>query len=339
MTALTGFDGHQGIALVVAPRRYASVADILARAIERGEPPFVLVLDSLEDPQNVGTLLRSAEAAGAHGVIFPTRRQAPLSPAAVKASAGAVEHLLLAPVDDLAGALADLHVAGPAGRRRRSRGAARRSARPTCAVRSPWSSAARARASGPAVRAPLRPDGPDPDARRDRLAQRLGRRLDPALRGDDPARPPRSEAPPKAKAPAAAGGCARPSPGPASLWRSPKFRSDARGRGDARARRAAGRAPSSGEAPPGRSRPRRSPKAGPPSPRQAADSREGDAKAAKADGEAGKAAAKAAAEAKAAEGEPRRHARPRPSPRRHRSVGRAAALSWAAPGSSLSSHG
>ena len=112
MTALTGFDGHQGIALVVAPRRYASVTDILARAIERGEPPFVLILDSLEDPQNVGTLLRSAEAAGAHGVIFPTRRQAPLSPAAVKASAGAVEHLLLAPVDDLAGALADLHVSG-----------------------------------------------------------------------------------------------------------------------------------------------------------------------------------------------------------------------------------
>jgi 23S rRNA (guanosine2251-2'-O)-methyltransferase len=112
LNALTGFDGHQGIALVVAPRRYASVADILARAAERGEAPFVLILDSLEDPQNVGTLLRSAEAAGAHGVIFPTRRQAPLSPAAVKASAGAVEHLLLAPVDDLAGALADLHIAG-----------------------------------------------------------------------------------------------------------------------------------------------------------------------------------------------------------------------------------
>jgi tRNA(Leu) C34 or U34 (ribose-2'-O)-methylase TrmL len=85
---------------------------ILARAIERGEPPFVLVLDSLEDPQNVGTLLRSAEAAGVHGVIFPTRRQAPLTPSAIKASAGAVEHLLLAPVDDLPGALADLHARG-----------------------------------------------------------------------------------------------------------------------------------------------------------------------------------------------------------------------------------
>jgi 23S rRNA (guanosine2251-2'-O)-methyltransferase len=112
LTALAGFDGHQGIAVVVEPREFASLADVLARAADRGEPPFVLVLDSLEDPQNVGTLLRSAEAAGVHGILFPTRRQAPLGPAAVKASAGAVEHLLLCPVDDLAGALADLHTHG-----------------------------------------------------------------------------------------------------------------------------------------------------------------------------------------------------------------------------------
>lgn len=112
LTALAGFDGHQGVAVVVEARRFASVDDILARSIERAEPAFVLVLDSLEDPQNVGTLLRSAEAAGVHGVIFPTARQAPLSPAAIKASAGATEHLLLAPVDDLAGALADLHLRG-----------------------------------------------------------------------------------------------------------------------------------------------------------------------------------------------------------------------------------
>ena len=112
LTAIAGFDGHQGVALVVEPREFASLGDILARAEERGEPPFVLVLDSLEDPQNVGTLLRSAEAAGVHGIVFPTRRQAPLSPAAVKASAGAVEHLLLCPVDDLPGALADLHAKG-----------------------------------------------------------------------------------------------------------------------------------------------------------------------------------------------------------------------------------
>jgi 23S rRNA (guanosine2251-2'-O)-methyltransferase len=112
LTALAGFDGHQGVALVVGPRRFASLDDILARAIERNEPPFVLVLDSLEDPQNLGTLLRSAEAAGVHGVVFPTRRQAPLTPSAIKASAGAVEHLLLCPVDDLPGSLADLHTRG-----------------------------------------------------------------------------------------------------------------------------------------------------------------------------------------------------------------------------------
>jgi len=112
LTAVTGFDGHQGVALVVAARPPAAVADVLARAIERGEPALVLAVDSLEDPQNVGTLLRSAEAAGVHGVIFPTRRQAPLSPAAIKASAGATEHLLLAQVDDLPGTLADLHVRG-----------------------------------------------------------------------------------------------------------------------------------------------------------------------------------------------------------------------------------
>jgi 23S rRNA (guanosine2251-2'-O)-methyltransferase len=112
LTALAGFDGHQGVALVVEPRRPATLDDIFARAGERSEPPFVLVLDSLEDPQNVGTLLRSAEAAGVHGVLFPTRRQAPLTPSAIKASAGAVEHLLLCPVDDLAAALADLHGRG-----------------------------------------------------------------------------------------------------------------------------------------------------------------------------------------------------------------------------------
>jgi 23S rRNA (guanosine2251-2'-O)-methyltransferase len=112
LTALAGFDGHQGIALVVEPRRYASLDDVLARAAQRSEAPFVLVLDSFEDPHNVGTLLRSAEAAGVHGVLFPTHRQAPLSPSAIKASAGAIEHLLLCPVDDLPGALADLHARG-----------------------------------------------------------------------------------------------------------------------------------------------------------------------------------------------------------------------------------
>ena len=85
---------------------------MLALARSRGEPPFLLALDHLEDPQNVGTLLRSAEACGVHGVIFPTKGAAPISPAAVKTSAGAVEHLLLVPMPDLAGGLVDLHARG-----------------------------------------------------------------------------------------------------------------------------------------------------------------------------------------------------------------------------------
>ncbi len=112
ITAVSGFDGHQGIALVVAPRRWATLDEVLALAKSRAEPPFLLALDHLEDPQNVGTLLRSAEACGVHGVIFPTRGAAPISPAAIKTSAGAVEHLLLVPLPDLAAGLVDLHARG-----------------------------------------------------------------------------------------------------------------------------------------------------------------------------------------------------------------------------------
>jgi 23S rRNA (guanosine2251-2'-O)-methyltransferase len=112
LTAISGFDGHQGVALVVAPRRWATLDEVLALAKSRGEPPFLLALDHLEDPQNVGTLLRSAEACGVHGVIFPTRGAAPISPAAIKTSAGAVEHLLLVPLPDLASGLVDLHARG-----------------------------------------------------------------------------------------------------------------------------------------------------------------------------------------------------------------------------------
>jgi 23S rRNA (guanosine2251-2'-O)-methyltransferase len=112
LTAISGFDGHQGVALVVAPRRWATLDDVLSLARSRGEPPFVIVLDHLEDPQNVGTLLRSAEACGVHGVLFPTHGAAPISPAAIKASAGAVEHLLLVPLPDLTSGLVDLHTRG-----------------------------------------------------------------------------------------------------------------------------------------------------------------------------------------------------------------------------------
>ena len=109
---LAGFDGHQGIALVVARRPEASPEDLLARALARHEAPFLVALDGVEDPQNFGSLIRSAEAVGVHGIIIASRGAAPLSPAAIKASAGAVEHLLVARVDDLAETLTAFRMRG-----------------------------------------------------------------------------------------------------------------------------------------------------------------------------------------------------------------------------------
>jgi 23S rRNA (guanosine2251-2'-O)-methyltransferase len=112
LTRLAGFDGHQGVLLEVEERRYAGIEEILARAASTGRAPFVLVLEHLQDPTNFGTLLRSAEAAGVDGVVFPERGAAPLSPAAVKASAGASEHLLLARMPTIGEAIHELKQAG-----------------------------------------------------------------------------------------------------------------------------------------------------------------------------------------------------------------------------------
>ncbi len=86
----------QGVALEVDDYPYVDVAACLARAQERGEPPFLLLLDHLQDPQNLGTLLRTAETLGTHGVVIPDRRAARVTPAVSNASSGAVEHLLIA---------------------------------------------------------------------------------------------------------------------------------------------------------------------------------------------------------------------------------------------------
>jgi 23S rRNA (guanosine2251-2'-O)-methyltransferase len=109
---LAGFDGHQGVLLEVAERRFSDVADLLARATIRAHDPLLLILEHLQDPTNFGTLLRSAEAAGVDGVIFPERGAAPLSAAAVKASAGASEHLLLARVEGLGETVRELQERG-----------------------------------------------------------------------------------------------------------------------------------------------------------------------------------------------------------------------------------
>ncbi len=93
---------HQGIVARIPDFEYAQVEDLLAVARERGEPAFLLLLDSVQDPQNFGTLLRTAEAVGVHGVVIAERRAVGVTPAVVKASAGAVHHLKIARVTNLA---------------------------------------------------------------------------------------------------------------------------------------------------------------------------------------------------------------------------------------------
>jgi 23S rRNA (guanosine2251-2'-O)-methyltransferase len=99
---------HQGMALEASTYPYVPLDQILARAGQRGEAPLLLMLDHLEDPQNVGTLLRTAEAMAIHGVILPERRSAAITPAVCNASSGAVEHLLIAQVTNIARTQDDL---------------------------------------------------------------------------------------------------------------------------------------------------------------------------------------------------------------------------------------
>jgi 23S rRNA (guanosine2251-2'-O)-methyltransferase len=103
---------HQGVAAKVSDYPLAEVADMLALASSRAEQPLLLALDALEDPQNVGSLLRTAEAVGVHGVLIPERRAVGVTPAVSRASAGAVEHLLVAQVVNLGRALSELKTLG-----------------------------------------------------------------------------------------------------------------------------------------------------------------------------------------------------------------------------------
>ena len=103
---------HQGIVAYTAGVEYCQVSDILALAQEKGEKPFVVVLDGVEDPHNLGSIIRSADCAGAHGVILGKHRSAPVTAAAVKSSAGASEHMLIARVVNISAALEELKAAG-----------------------------------------------------------------------------------------------------------------------------------------------------------------------------------------------------------------------------------
>ncbi|MGC8873977.1 MAG: 23S rRNA (guanosine(2251)-2'-O)-methyltransferase RlmB [Chloroflexia bacterium] len=103
---------HQGVVLEAGPYPYAELEEILAAAQEAGRDALVLLLDRVQDPQNLGTLLRTAEAVGAQGVVLPEHEAAGVTPAVVRASAGACEHLAIARVTNLARALAALQKAG-----------------------------------------------------------------------------------------------------------------------------------------------------------------------------------------------------------------------------------
>ena len=103
---------HQGVIALCAVRDTCSIDDIFAIAEQRGEPPFVIVCDEISDPHNLGAIIRSAECAGAHGVIIPKRRSAGLTAIVDKASAGAAEHMAVARVANLPAALQELKKRG-----------------------------------------------------------------------------------------------------------------------------------------------------------------------------------------------------------------------------------
>ena len=103
---------HQGIIAYVPEAEYCELSDILDYAKEKGEPPFIVLLDGIEDPHNLGSIIRSAECAGAHGVVIPKRRSASVTATVVKTSAGATEHMKIAKVVNLPAAIERLKEAG-----------------------------------------------------------------------------------------------------------------------------------------------------------------------------------------------------------------------------------
>ena len=109
---LSGGARHQGIVAIAAERNYYSVDDILAYAEERGEKPLILMLDGITDPHNLGAIIRSAECCGAHGVIIPKRRSVGLTTVVAKSSAGALEHVRVAKVTNLAQTVDELKERG-----------------------------------------------------------------------------------------------------------------------------------------------------------------------------------------------------------------------------------
>ena len=112
LDAMSTTRAHQGVIALVAAHLYYTIDDILEEAASRGETPLIIVCDELSDPHNLGAILRSAECAGAHGVIIPKRRSVGLTATVAKASAGAIEYMKVAKVGNINNAIAELKEKG-----------------------------------------------------------------------------------------------------------------------------------------------------------------------------------------------------------------------------------
>ena len=109
---MTNYAVHQGVVAMAAEKEYCSVEDILNIAEQRGEKPFIVIADGITDPHNLGALIRCAEGVGAHGLIIPKRRAVGLTPAVSRASCGAIEHLAVAKVTNIAATVEELKERG-----------------------------------------------------------------------------------------------------------------------------------------------------------------------------------------------------------------------------------
>ncbi|WP_347499786.1 23S rRNA (guanosine(2251)-2'-O)-methyltransferase RlmB [Proteiniborus sp. DW1] len=112
LDAMSETKAHQGVIALVTPYSYKTVDDIMKAAEDKNEDPFIIILDEIEDPHNLGAIIRTAECAGAHGVIIPKRRAVGLTPVVIKASAGAVEYMNIAKVSNIASTIEELKERG-----------------------------------------------------------------------------------------------------------------------------------------------------------------------------------------------------------------------------------
>lgn len=112
LEALAQGTTHQGVVAMAAEKEYTDVDGILAIAAERGETPLIVIADGIEDPHNMGALIRCAECAGAHGIIIPKRRSVGITPTVAKSSAGAIEHMAIAKVTNISATIDELKKKG-----------------------------------------------------------------------------------------------------------------------------------------------------------------------------------------------------------------------------------